>query len=76
MSSVGQRQSQERTEAPPLANGGYRNGSARHANRSSVIDTQPKSQAGLPVSEEEFCLRKSRHLSRRCFVHGKLVKNV
>ena len=43
----------------------YRNGSARHANLASVIETQPKSQAGLPVSEEEFCLRKSRRLSRR-----------
>lgn len=54
MSSVGQRQSQERTEAPPLANGVYRNGSARSPALPLALERQPESQAGLPVSEQEY----------------------
>jgi Uma2 family endonuclease len=54
MSSMSQPQIQERTEAPVLANGVYHNGSTRPANISPVIETQPKSHAGLAVGEEEY----------------------
>jgi Uma2 family endonuclease len=54
MSSTSQPQMQERTEAPSLANGVYRNGTMRSAPLPPVQETLPKSQAGLPVSEEEY----------------------
>ena len=55
MSNSDQPQIQEQLEASQAANGVYHNGSARpYSWLSPAVESHPQSQAGLPVSEEEY----------------------